>query len=679
MLKKIGKFIGLGVVIYLLIALLVSRGSFSGFQKSLQNKFYDFASASSEIVIISIDEKSLLPDELGPLQQWPRANYAKAIEILNQEGAAAIGIDITFPDASTQGVEDDQIFRDSLKANPNVVLAARYYFENGRQLAEWPNPTLMEAEPKIGWINVNLDEDGFIRKIPIFSAIRDEITEAFSLQLSRIYLNAEPVDYVINGEFKFTNRIKIPTITLRDRRLNQTNHFMYVNYFGEPGSFSAISMTDLLKENFVSKKGNPVNFEDKIVLIGPTAIDLQDYYLSPVSQGVRMPGVEIHANNIQTLITEKFLRDQSQLSLWLMLLGFLIINIFVFAKLRVRWAIPIVIIEFFGILVGGIMAYEFRLFLNVVYPILIVLLTFIGTFLLRFIMEQKERKFIEGAFGHYVNKSVVDQILKDPKMMELGGAKKEVTAYFSDIAGFTSISEKMSPADLVQFLNGYLDEMTNEILENKGTLDKYEGDAIMAFWGAPAPVTDHAKHACFTALENQKKLAEMRVVWEKQGLPPIHVRIGINTGEVIVGNMGSENRFDYTIMGDNVNLASRLEGVNKQYGTELMVSENTYDLIKDEFECRELDQIRVKGKEQPVRIYELMGKKGEVVPDKKYIAEKFAEALALYRAKNFMAAKEKFIVLENDPASMIFAKRCDEFIQTPPPPDWDGVYTFTTK
>jgi adenylate cyclase len=415
------------------------------------------------------------------------------------------------------------------------------------------------------------------------------------------------------------------------------------------------------------------------VLIGPTAIDLQDYYLSPVSAGVRMAGVEVHANNIQTLITGKFLRDQSNLSLWLTLFGLLLLNLFVFNKLRVRFAVPLFVFELASVLVAGIVAYEFLIFVNVVYPILTVLLSFIGVFLLRFILEQKERKFIEGAFGHYVNQEVVDQILKDPSTLELGGAKREITTFFSDIAGFTSISEKMEPAQLVDFLNGYLGEMTTIILNQKGTLDKYEGDAIMAYWGAPLPSDDHAKRACMAALENQKKLAEMRIEWEKQGLPPIHVRIGLNTGEAIAGNMGSENRFDYTVMGDNVNLASRLESINKQYDSELMVSEYTYEPVKDDFVFRELDQIRVKGKEKPVRIYELVALVGEVPAEKQSVIAAFAEGLALYRQKAFTEALAKFQSIENDAPSAVFAKRCSAFIKNPPTEDWDGVYTFTVK
>ncbi len=211
-----------------------------------------------------------------------------------------------------------------------------------------------------------------------------------------------------------------------------------------------------MDENFTDKRGNAIDFTDKIVIIGPTAIDLQDDYLSPVSHGVRMPGAEIHANNVQTIITEQFLRDQSLLSLWLMITILLAVNILLFSILKVRYTVPLVVLEIFGFLVAGIVAYEFRIFVNVIYPILIAVLSFIGTYLLRFILEQKDRKFIEGAFGHYVNKDVVKQIIKDPKMLELGGAKRNVTVFFSDIAGFTTISEQMEPNELVSFLNEYL-------------------------------------------------------------------------------------------------------------------------------------------------------------------------------------------------------------------------------
>ncbi|MBU1017947.1 adenylate/guanylate cyclase domain-containing protein [Patescibacteria group bacterium] len=677
MLKKLFYFIGLGMVIALVMTLLVQRDFLMGSQKRLQNNFYDFDSASSEIVIVAIDEKSLQPQNLGPLPEWSRENYAKAVDILNQKGAAVIGIDVTFPDARS----GDDAFAQALRAHDNVVLATHYHFENGQAKVNWPNAVLAATDPLLGWINVHQDEDGYIRELPVVSSVDSKTAEAFSLVIARRYLRSEPGPGTINDSwYEFSDRLRIPVIIKKDAEKNETVHHMYVNYFAEPGRYAHLSMSDLLNENLADEAGNVMDFQDKIVLIGPTATDLQDDFLSPVSKGIRMPGVEIHANNIQTITSGQFLRNQSRLSLWLTLFGLIALNLFLFAKLRVRYAIPILVGELFLMVVAGIAVYEyFRIFMDVIHPLLTIILTFVGAFLLRYILEHKKRQFIEGAFGHYVNKSVVEQIMKDPKTLELGGAKRTVTVFFSDIAGFTSISEKMEPGKLVNFLNRYLDSMTDIILEYQGTLDKYEGDAIMAFWGAPVPVEEHAKNACLAALKNQAQLKIFREECEKQGLPPIRIRIGLNTGDVIAGNMGSENRFDYTVMGDTVNLGSRLEGINKQYGTEVIVSEFTYEQIKDDFVCRELDLIRVKGKEQPVRIYELIGTKDGVSPAILKTNKTFEDALNSYRRLSFTEAMKKFAENESDPPSKAFVKRCQTFIENPPSANWDGVYTFTEK
>lgn len=680
MFKKYLKFFGLGVALLILIFLIMQSGWFMSYQRNLQNKFYDYDSASTEIIVVAIDEKSLKPDALGPLTKWPRMNYARAVDILNAHNAAVIGIDITFPDASVVSQEDDKAFAETLAEHDNVVLASRYFFDSGERGYEWPNNTILEGGSTLGWINIQLDADGFVRSLPLFYQSEKGVIDAFSLALARIYLRAEPSDYrVVNNYFDYSDNIRIPAWTRKDKTSGDEVHFMYINYFAQPNQFTRISFSDLLNENLVDKKGNPIDFRDKIVIIGPTAIDLQDDYLSPVSEGVRMPGVEIHSNNVQTLITQEFLRDQSKISLWLTILGFLIINIVVFSLLKVRYAIPLVILEIFGMLVGGIVLYEYRILVNVVYPILIIFLSFIGTFLVRFIMEQAQRQFIEGAFGHYVNKDVVKQIKKDPHMLELGGAKREITVFFSDIAGFTTISEKLKPEELVKFLNEYLGEMTEIIIGNQGTLDKYEGDAIMSFWNAPIPQHDHQLHACNAALENQKRLAELRKKWASDNMPEMKVRIGLNSGEAVVGNMGSENRFDYTAMGDNVNLASRLESINKQYGTYLMISESTYTAVKDHMICRELDQIRVKGKHEPVRVYELLAKRGEETTEMSAKLKTYSEALALYRKKKFADAKVKFENLAGDAPSEVFVKRCEDFIKSPPTEDWDGVWNFKVK
>lgn len=680
MTKKILKFFGLGLAILILMAIIVNRGWFLGYQNSLQNRFYDYDSASSEIVVVAIDEKSLKPENLGPLTQWPRSNYASAIDILNQHGAATIGLDVTFPDASTHGTDDDQVLVKTLTDNKNVVLASRYFFDGKQKKFEWPNPTLLGANPLLGWINIKLDDDGFVRSLPIFSESELGVIDAFSLAVSRLYLRAEPSDYhVINDTFDYSKKIQIPVSTQKDKASGEAVNLMHINYFAQPNQFTRISFSDLLKGDLTDGKGQMINLKDKIVLIGPTALDLKDDYLSPVSEGVRMPGVEIHANNVQTIITQKFLRDESGAILWLSILLFLIANIIIFSFLKVRYALPLVLMEVIGMVVAGIVSYEIRLLLNVVYPILTILLSFVGTYLLRFIMEQKQRKFIESAFGHYVNKTVVKQIEKDPTLLKLGGDKRKITVFFSDIAGFTSVSEKLEPEKLVKFLNEYLGEMTEIILNHNGTLDKYEGDAIMAFWNAPLADAHHELSACQAALENQQRLAELRKKWAKNDMPELHVRIGLHSGEAVVGNMGSEDRFDYTAMGDNVNLASRLEGINKQYGTYIILSESTYAAVKEEMVCRELDLIRVKGRQEPVRIYELVERNNAIKKQPENKLSAFAEGLKLYRQQKFEEAKKIFESLSDDVPSQVFVKRCDEFLKNPPAQNWDGVWNFEVK
>jgi adenylate cyclase len=284
---------------------------------------------------------------------------------------------------------------------------------------------------------------------------------------------------------------------------------------------------------------------------------------------------------------------------------------------------------------------------------------------------------------------VVEQIVRDPSKLKLGGEERELTAFFSDIQGFTSISEQLgSPSRLVELLNEYLSAMADIIESYEGTIDKYEGDAVIAFWGAPVFFEDHALKACLSALDQQKRFAKLREAWEKGGKwPPAvakaRVRMGLNTGLMVVGNMGSRGRMNYTIMGDAVNLASRLEGVNKQYGTLITISETTYLQVKEHLEVRELDIIRVVGKAEPVKIYELLARKGELNEEMKTAIKSFSEALALYRERSWEKAIEKFEsvlkILSGDPPSEVYIQRCRAFIQNPPPDDWDGVFEMKTK
>jgi adenylate cyclase len=300
----------------------------------------------------------------------------------------------------------------------------------------------------------------------------------------------------------------------------------------------------------------------------------------------------------------------------------------------------------------------------------------------KYFTEERSKKELRQTFSKYVSPQIVEEVLKDPKNLELGGRKEHVTVFFSDVRGFTTISEKLDPRALSDLLNSYLTPMTDLVFKNKGTLDKYMGDAIMAFFGAPISMKDHAKWAARCALQHLEKLEELRAEYRKQGLPDIDIGIGLNTGEASVGNMGSQTVRNYTVMGDTVNLASRLEGINKTYGTRIIVSEFTYAEIKDTFFCREVDWVRVKGKNQPVKIFELVCE-GQPEAQRAAGLKHFQAAYELYHAMKFQEAIAEFekAVAANpsDETAKIYIERCQEYIAEPPHADWDGVYVMKTK
>jgi len=287
-------------------------------------------------------------------------------------------------------------------------------------------------------------------------------------------------------------------------------------------------------------------------------------------------------------------------------------------------------------------------------------------------------------FQQYVPPRVVNELIANPHLLSLGGEERELTVLFSDVASFTSISEDLSPTDLVGLLNEYLTAMTEIVVEHDGIIDKYEGDALMAEFGAPIPYEDHAVKACLAAIHMQRKLAELRTKWEKEERPPLTARIGINTGIMLVGNMGSRHIMDYTVMGDNVNLASRLEGTNKVYGTKICVSESTHAAAIGEVITRELDLIRVKGKSRPVHIYEVFETVEKGIPaGRASMLERFEMGLQFFRDRRFEDALELFSdIHEMDPddgPAALYVRRCQQYVEPPPPDDWDGVFIMTTK
>ena len=345
-----------------------------------------------------------------------------------------------------------------------------------------------------------------------------------------------------------------------------------------------------------------------------------------------------------------------------------------------------------ALLVFGVFEIAVRSFMNnstvvnIVYPSLAVVLAYLSTAVYQYLAERQQKALIKNVFSKYISSAVVNELVANPEKAKLGGDRRELTVFFSDIAGFTTISEQFhtKPEGLVELLNEYLDEMTGIVLKHEGTLDKYEGDAIMAFWGAPIAQKDHALRTCLASLEMQKRLAVLRPNWKKQGKPALEVRIGLNTGVMIVGNMGGRDRFDYTVIGDSVNLASRLEGANKQYGSSIMISDFTYQHVKEHVAVRELDLIQVKGKTEPVKVWELLGTADMAMTDnQKQSLEIYHEGLRLYRERGWQEAIAYFQQARQlDPAchvAEIYEQRANLYQLNPPPAEWNGVFVMTTK
>jgi class 3 adenylate cyclase/CHASE2 domain-containing sensor protein len=430
---------------------------------------------------------------------------------------------------------------------------------------------------------------------------------------------------------------------------------------------------------------DPTYFKDKHIVYIGYASSLMDIRATPFYEND--PGGHLHATAIDNLLNADFIylyNNEAIILLTLLILTFLLAVFGVRSKLWLfSGATLLFIIGLWGL--SFLLYNQASILISPFYPMLGCAFTLILIGVFNYLKERSQKGFIKGAFGQYLSPQVIEQIMDDPDRLKLGGQSREMTAFFSDMAKFSTISEKLSPEELVSLLNDYLSAMCDIILQQNGTIDKFEGDAIIAFWGAPIEEPKHAILACKSTIIMQRVLAEKRDGYvQRYNLPlPPRMRIGLNSGKMVVGNMGTSNRMDYTMMGDNVNLAARLEGANKFYGTESMISESTYKLAKNEVETRMLDKIRVVGKSVPVKVYELIDFKGDLSADHKKLIESYNEGLQFYQDQQFEKAIsffQKALTLdENDGPSKTYIERCNEFIKSPPPSDWDGVYTLTSK
>lgn len=419
-------------------------------------------------------------------------------------------------------------------------------------------------------------------------------------------------------------------------------------------------------------------------IIGATATSTTDFGVNPFDK--QYANVGTHATVVNSILTGRFI---DELPAWYATILTVVAGIGLFFAIRRRSPLATILIGvgFIVAVAGGtvVLFVLTRVFLGITAPLVSLLLIFITLTVMRFLSEAREKSYIRTAFGRYLSGAVINELLADPDKLSLGGEQKELTAFFSDVRGFSTISEQLTPADLVTLLNAYLTAMSDIILEERGTIDKYEGDAIISFFGAPISYADHPARACAAALRMKRTeaLLNERFAAEKAAPGPLLTRIGINTGEMVVGNMGTANKMDYTIMGNSVNLASRLEGVNKQYGTWVLVSEATRSGCANGFLFRRLDRVRVVGIQKAVQLYELVGEESDRKGPLGESVDRFNEALSRFEEKDWARAKRGFEEIlklrPEDGPSATYVKRCEEYLRTPPPAGWDGVFSLSMK
>jgi len=655
--------------------------------------------ASSQVVVATLSQADLdFCQKQGISWPWPRQLYASIIEFCQRGGARAVIFDVLYTEASFYGGEDDQRLAEAMRASGRVVLPFFLTRESKGTDAQdqevlakaslpiaglpppglttyqgmtTPIPPLLKAAAALGNVECGPDPDGIYRRLPLVSVFQGCFLPLLSFG-AFCHMQAP-------GGWRFDNG----DLVRRDYRVPLDQDGRVLLMFRGPGhSFKRLSIANIIQSEERLKHGlapfyKPEDLAGKWVVVGFTAPGLMD--LKPTPLAPVYPGAELHATLLDNLLQGDFLHTAPSwvIFVWaLVLAGVVTLAVLFSARLWVTLAALALLL---ALDVGGsLAAFRASWWADPVAPGVALVLAFALATAYSYATEGRQKLAIRRMFSRYMSEKVIAHLMSHPELLNLGGERRQVTLFFSDLAGFTSISELLSAEEVVGLLNDYLSRMTDIILDEEGTVDKFEGDAIMAFWGAPLPQDDQALRACRAALRQQAALAELNTHFQEKGLPPLSMRIGLHTGEAVVGNLGSEKRFDYTAIGDTVNLASRLEGLNKFYGTSIIASETTMAECGDGVLFREMDRVAVKGKATAVAVYQPLGLKDGLTPDTVALARDFAEALKVYRQEKFAEAGALFEEIlarhPDDSPSQVFLRRCREFQANPPPPGWGGVF-----
>jgi adenylate cyclase len=458
---------------------------------------------------------------------------------------------------------------------------------------------------------------------------------------------------------------------------------MLINFLGPPAGLDGVGVIPILPfVDAVEGTFDPARVRDRIAIIGLTIHGL-DQFATPTTAEIRMWGAELHGHAIETILRGRYLRHAAPAATVGTMVGLAVLVALAVAATRPALAGLGVVLLLLAYLVAVIVAFDRGTILNPIYPPLAAVMTAGVTLLYRVRSGEAEQRVLRDVMRRYLSPAVSEWVLRDPTRLTLGGETRTMTVLFSDVRGFTTLSHRLDAQALVTLLNEHMSAMTEVVFRHDGVLDKYIGDALMAFWGAPMAQPDHARRACQTALDMVARLGELQVDWERRGLPRLEIGVGVNTGPMVVGNMGSRARLAYTVIGDAVNVASRLEGLSKEYGTRVVVGEATRDAAGPAFEYRFLDLVAVKGRSEPLAVYEVLAPAGGLDASRRAGLARYAEGIAHYRARRFAEAHAAFAALASEtPADgppALYLRRSAALCAEPPPPDWDGVYVARTK
>jgi len=679
------------------------------------------------VTIVDIDEKSIA--KLGQWP-WPRTQIADLIINLSKYGAAAIAFDIVFaepdrlnPDNTAKSMRyldevtraklrelpsNDQILADAIKrsrvvlgetglaeVNPvfdktlPVTGVAMLGEEPQRFLFDFPGllrnvKVLEENAAGRGLFTIKTERDGIVRRVPMMMQAQGAMMPSLSFEILRVVTGTPTV--IVKSDQAGVKSVGVRGLEVPTDRNGQ----LWVHFAGQDPSIY-VSAVDVIEGNVPLDK-----IDRKLVLIGTSAVGLNDIKTTPVSSS--MPGVEIHAQVLEAALTKSLLSEPIY-AIALEFLAALLLGILVIIFAPALGPVTLVAVGalFATFLVGTSWYFytQYRMLIDFTYPLLSTTAIYLTLIFSSFVREQAQRRQIRSAFGQYLSPALVEQLAQAPEKLVLGGEQREMTIMFSDVRGFTTISEayKSDPQGLTKLMNRFLTPLTNAILARKGTIDKYMGDAIMAFWNAPIDDDEHQINACSAALDMLEKIDELNKVREveaKEGghtFIPIKVGVGLNTGTCVVGNMGSDLRFDYSVLGDSVNLASRLEGQSKEYGFPIIVGSKTALAAKEKFAILELDFIMVKGKKEPEVIYAIAGREDTALSGRfQRLRNLTIEMLACYRSRDWegaLAAIERGRTTDEartlGPLYDLYEARLRDYLQNPPPPEWNGAYQLLTK